>query len=489
MPRDVSQDALGRFENSREFRREYGVDRDAVADGLLKIVKAGDGSVHPIEDEFLSPEIHSLMSVDHPVVRNGEFDRVVLMVDKPSSDLDRTYVSKYLKYGETHSFQSDKSKSVPVPQRSTVKARDPWFNLTKLVNPGFALWPKAQQYRHIVPANPDRLICNCNLYDMAPKGLSETEQQILIAVLNSTLVGFMKTFYGRFAGTEGNLKTEIVDVNLLDVPNPKGASNAVATKLAEALSSMQSRSVGRLVEEQLMECHLPERARRIAEGPLVLSRELREPDRRTLDEATFELLGVADPDRRKKLVDQLHIETALHFRNIRVVEIQKMEQRRKSANRQFSAEELSADLWDAAELEDLTPLREWLAYQPIATAGAIIPEGSPAYLSNHAKMFDNNTVYFGKDRKDYMVCKSRAEAELIKLLADLGLHGAVNIPPSSDGSREVSEKVRERIGIAKARFEELANTRTGLEDKQTEVVDLLLRWFVLGRQTTAPSIQ
>src|SRR4029077_4041715 len=120
----------------------------------------------------------------------------------------------------------------------------------------------------------------------------------------------------------------------------------------------QSRSVGRLVEEQLMECHSPDRARRIAQGPLVLSRELTQPDRRALDEATFEMLGVTDPSRRKKLVDQLYVETALHFRNIRVVEIQKMEQRHKSANRHFSTDELSADLWDAAEIEDLTPLRD-----------------------------------------------------------------------------------------------------------------------------------
>ena len=36
-------------------------------------------------------------------------------------------------------------------------------------------------------------------------------------MLNSTLVGLIKTFYGRFAGTEGNLKTEVLDVNLIDI--------------------------------------------------------------------------------------------------------------------------------------------------------------------------------------------------------------------------------------------------------------------------------
>ena len=232
---------------------------------------------------------------------------------------------------------------------------------------------------------------------------------------------------------------------------------------------------------------LAREGRKIAEGPLALSNELKEPDRRALDEATFELLGVTDPKRRKELVDQLHIETALHFRQIRVVEIQKMEQRRKSGTRHFSTDELSADLWDAAELEDLTPLREWLAQQPLATAGAIIPKPSPAYLSDHAKMFDNSTVYFGKERKDSMVCGSRAEAELIKLLSDLGVNGAVNVSPTPAGCEELTKRLNDRIAIAKSRFEELASTRTGLEDKRNEVVDLLLRWFVLGRPTNSPA--
>jgi hypothetical protein len=158
-----------------------------------------------------------------------------------------------------------------------------------------------------------------------------------------------------------------------------------------------------------------------------------------------------------------------------------MEQRRKSAHRGFSAEELAADLWDAAELEDLVPLKEWMAQQSGTTAGAIIPEASPAFLSDHAKMFDNDTVYFGKDRKEHVICRSRSEAELLKLLANLGVHGTVNISPKPDGCAELKVKIEERTALAKSRFEELARTRTNLEEKQTEVVDLLLRWFVLGR--------
>lgn len=485
MPRDISEESLQQFESPREFRRNFGVDRGAVSDGRLKIVKAGDGSVHPIESEFLAPEIHSLMKLDRPVVRAAELDRVVLLVGEPISGLAGTYVSKYVKYGETHSFASNKSKPVPVPKRSTCQGRDPWYDLTKLVDPGFVLWPKSQQYRHIAPANPDRLICNCNLYDISTKTLSKAEQDTLTAILNSTLVGFLKTFYGRFAGTERNLKTEVVDVNLLEVPNPSEISHTLALKLNNALSRIQTRPVGRLVEEQLMECHSPERARRIAEGPIVLSDELNQPDRRDLDDAIFELLGVTQAGRRTKLVDRLDVETALHFRQIRVIELQKMEQRKKSATRKFSAEELAADLWDAAELEELTPLKEWIAKQPGVTAAAIIPDTSPAHLSGHAKMFDNATVYFGKDRKEHVICRSREEAELVKLLADLGVHESVNVPATADGCVNLKERIEQRIGVVKSRFEELAQSRTSLDEKQAEVVDLLLRWFVLGRPVSA----
>ncbi len=52
-------------------------------------------------------------------------------------------------------------------------ARNPWYDLTKLVKPGFAFWPKAQQYRHIIPHNPDGLICNSNLYDVSSRNLTQ----------------------------------------------------------------------------------------------------------------------------------------------------------------------------------------------------------------------------------------------------------------------------------------------------------------------------
>lgn len=482
MPRNITEEMLARFLSANEFRRELGVARNAVSSGDLIVINAGDGSIHCVESKYLASEVHSLMKVDRPTVGASEIDRVVLLVGDPPSSLRGTHVEEYLRYGETHTFASKKSKSVPVPKRTSCKARDPWYDLTKASNPGFAFWPMAQQYRHIIAANPDHLICNHNLFDLINQELSEPEVEALIAILNSTLVGLFKTFYGRYAGTEGNLKTEVVDVNLLEVPDPRGLSEKIRSKLTSAFRKMQPRSVGRLVEEQLMDCHSPERARRIAEGPVVLSIELGQPDRRELDEAVFEALGVTEQSRRAELVERLHHETALHFRQIRVVEIQKMEQRKKSVSRKFSAEELAEDLWDAVDLEDFTPIREWVAKQPGASVTVTIPDSSPASLASPSVMFDSETVYFGKDRKKHLVCSSREEAELVKLLADLQVHGDVALPPNASAAAQLREKIEERITHARARFTELAQSRTSLEEKQDEVVDLLIQWFASGEK-------
>jgi hypothetical protein len=487
MPRDVTADLLRTSGTEQNFRhRAGGAKREDVESGLLRIIEAGDGSIHSVEAQYLLPEVHSMMKVERPTVRAKDLDRVVLLVGGAMKDLRGTWVHKYLKYGAEATFASKKSKAVPVPQRSTCAARDPWYDLTKLVRPGFAFWPMAQQYRHIIAGNPERLICNHNLFDLSSNALKKREQQALLAVLNSTLVGLFKTFYGRFAGTEGNLKTEVVDVELLEVPDPRNVKADLAKRMASALKSMSRRTVGRLVEEPLMERLSPDRARRIAAGPPVLSDELRQEDRRELDDAVFELLGVDGAVERMQLVHRLHEATALHFRNIRVVEIEKQQQRARNSSRRFSADELAADAWDAAELPDLTPLAEWLTKRPECTASVNIPDERPAELAN-SPMFEPNAVYFGRNKRDrrsgsFMDCTSREQAKLVVRVANLGVSGWINVPPGEADSATVLRAIDERISTARKRFQELAESRTSEAQLQSQILEQLTRWFVQGRE-------
>jgi hypothetical protein len=71
--------------------------------------------VRIIEARYLKPEVHSLMTVDRPLIRAGDLERVVLLVGQPMSELKGTLVERYLKYCETATFQSSKSLSPPFP--------------------------------------------------------------------------------------------------------------------------------------------------------------------------------------------------------------------------------------------------------------------------------------------------------------------------------------------------------------------------------------
>jgi hypothetical protein len=487
MPHDVTRQALVECETASMFRKRFGVDRHLVAAGEITIIKAGDRSVHPIESKFLAPEVHSLMEIDRPVLRASSLDRLVLLVGQPFSDLQDTLVSRYLRYGQTNTFSSTKSRPVPVPQRSTCAARDPWYDLTHLVKPGFAFWPKSQQYRHIIPANPERIICNCNLYDIAARNLSEIEKTSLLAVLNSTLVALFKTFYGRFAGTEGNLKTEVVDVKMLEVPDPRGVPHAIANRLLRAFHKITDREAGRLVEEALMDCHSSERAHMLAALPILLPEELCQPDRRELDDAVFELLGVANPTRRQSLIDRLYNETALHFRHIRVVEIQKMEQRSSSRPRRISASELAGEAWEAFEQESHRPLREWLEKQPATKIAVTIPPVSPATLEDESHMFDSQTVYFGRNRETHLVCHSRQQAEIVTLLSNIGIDGVVDLPADEKDSHQLLTILQSKLAEARRRFEKTADSRTSNERLHKDIVNLMMQWFIHGRSSSGIS--
>ncbi|MCX7048766.1 MAG: N-6 DNA methylase [Candidatus Sumerlaeota bacterium] len=483
MPKDITAQMLQEYSSDHAFREHCGgAPRKDVESSKLRIIEAGDGSIHPIEAKYLAPEVHSLMNIDRPVVHATDFDKVVLLVNEPLDKLKAKspWVWRYLRYGMDATFPSNKSKPGPMPKRATCAARDPWYDLTGLVKPGFALWPKSQQYRHIIPANTERVICNCNLYDVASGQLNAVEQTAFVAILNSTLVGLFKTFYGRFAGTEGNLKTEVVDVNLLEVPDPRGVSAPLAKRLANALASMSERPVGRLVEEQLMDCHTPERARRIALGPPVYSEELQQSDRRDLDDAIFELLGVSNKTERTKLIHRLYEATALHFRDIRVVEIEKMEQRSKSAGKRFSVHDLAADIWDAAELDDALPLAEWTSQRPESDSLVNIPEDRPVTLVD-SPLFPDHTIYFGKQRTAVVECKSRGQAELVARIATLGVFDDVKVPAEDAACLRALADLNARLQKALTRFKTLAESRTSDERTRGQLMEVLQQWFVLGR--------
>jgi hypothetical protein len=260
--------------------------RAEVAAGTVKLIQAGDGTVHPVESDYLRPILHSMMSIRRPSIFPEDMG-LALTIDKPKAKLKGSLVFKYLHYGETHSVTTNrKTKAAAVSQRSTCANRDPWYDID-YTRPGDLVWAKGQQYRHVVVFNQSKVTANCRLYDVTLTDPSPDAACLLAAVANSTVVAYFKTFYGRYTGTEGGFEMMAIDLNLLEVPDPRLASKPVARKLREAFAALCERDTRPMVEEDFMGCHSAERARKLAQNPVGLPSELRMTDRRALDLAAM----------------------------------------------------------------------------------------------------------------------------------------------------------------------------------------------------------
>jgi len=484
MPRDVTERTLAEVRKglpwndiglmSRCTRRE-------VERGKVRVVQAGDRTLHPIEAEFLRPEVHSLMAVDRPVIRAADVDRVVLWVNRPLKELGRTHAARYIRWGAKQTFASNKSKAVPVPERSTCAARTLWYDLTG-AGVGSLFWSMSQQYRHVVPANPDRLVCNHNLFYLQTRALRDTEAQVLCAVLNSTLIALFKTYYGRYAGTEGNLKTEVVDVNLLQVPSVQGVSDTLARKILGAFAAMQGRDTGRLVERPLMDCHSVEHLELLADRPIGLSDELKQDDRRVLDDAVLEMVGVGKSAERKRILAELYLETARHYRQIRIVEVQKQVQRAGGNERSLTAHDVAAAIWDSLNPDEQgPPLCAWLRGRPGDRETVTIPDGRAKALGR-GHMFSPGGAIFTEGKVTHRETYAGPEqAALVETLANLEIRGPVELPADEGTSKQWRKDIQERLASAGVRFDDLAGSRTGSQTLRDGIVRLLMQWFVHGR--------
>ena len=101
-PIDCSADCLEAQGNPIKFEAAYGVPRQEVASGRVKLVRCGEGrgEIRPIEAEYLEPELHNLMEIEGFTVSSGDCSRQILLVGEKPKEIKGKYVRNYIKWGE-----------------------------------------------------------------------------------------------------------------------------------------------------------------------------------------------------------------------------------------------------------------------------------------------------------------------------------------------------------------------------------------------------
>ena len=194
------------------------------------------------------------------------------------------------------------------------------------------------------------------------------------------------------------------------------------------------------------------------------------------------MLGLEDGQQRLQVLKQLYLETAKHFREIRVVEIQKQEQRAGGRARRFTAQDLAASIWDSLASSDKSPpIVEWLTTLPGKVEPCEIPDGkAKAHGPDH--LFDPCAVVFssGTVRKE-VTYHSVEQAELVSVLADMEIRGKIQLPQEPSVCKDWLAQLRTKLSAARSTFGSIADSRTGTARLQEQTVDLLMQWFIYGR--------
>jgi hypothetical protein len=442
--RDVTEDEIhkcsaglqpGSPQIARRFKEKRGI---RLADTKqVRVIESGDGSRHLLEAEYLEPEVHSLMEIDSVEIDPAKLARKILLVSDPPEKLKGTHVLKYIKWGEREGYDQGST----VRQRAATRL---WYDL-KPRERGQLAWPKASQYRHVIASNPRQVILNCNLYEVYTRKWSPT---VLSGILNSTLVALSKHQFGRLMGREGNLKTEIVDVEMMLVPHPHFSTLDVEAQIKEALERMRLRTAHPLVEEFAL------------------------ADRQALDDAVLKLVGYGAEGERTGIREELYGEMTRIYREIRGAEVEMQKFRRITARQdRASPRTIAEEIWgefDKSQLRNF-PGEFIPDGEPVQTVS--LPAGKPKVLDD---LFHKATLQVNGSLIKF---GSKTRAEFAAKIAELGHYGEVPIPKTDRACERALESYRRYEAQMESTFKDLAEERSADPDIQTRIVRELWKLF------------
>lgn len=478
-PKDCSQDCLKEFADPHEFERTYKVPRKDVESGKVKLVACGtkrkDGrtDIKPIESKYLEPEVHSLMEVDGFTVTPEDCARMILLVGEKKSDIRDKHVLDYIKWGEKHG----------VDKASTCAARETpgkgWYDLTGHKR-GTLFWPMAQQYKHAIPVNDSDLIANHNLFDLH---IDKAALGILAGILNSTWVILSKFQYGRPVGVEGNLKTEVADVKMMLVPTYKPGPTSIRDRVSKAFEQLKTRkALSLLPERRLREMAYIKSGRESDLASLSDISEFEMPDRRELDDAVLEMMGVTSKKRRRELIDALYDYLREFFEATRQKEekaiVNKNKTKRKMA---ASPSDVAAEIFEEIYQNEGRWLRSYrrdflsLVRGKPSTTYELPKDGEPEFHEDI--LSPGGTVLFVKGKKQIarINTASRAQGNLLVLVAAQGVRGLIRFPHDETDCLMVNRAFNEFISLRESRLNELIQARTADPGMQEKIYEALLQ--------------
>ncbi len=477
-PKDISDECLQEYEDSKEFLAQYGVQRKDVESGSISLVQCGDklSEVKPIETKYLEPEVHSLMEVDSFSVSSGDCARKILLFTGHKGEGHDKYVRDYIKWGEKKNYHTGKTC------KGRVSKERAWYDLTSFERPDIIL-PKIQQYRLLSFLNPERLYANSSLL-----GIFNVQEELVLplcGVLNSTVAILSRLIYARILGNEGNIQLDVYSAKMMLVPNLNATTpKDIVLRIANAFKKVLKRKALQFIPERRMrEMAYRNKGKEKELDDLSDMSEIDMPDRRELDDAVLELIGIRSKKQRDKMIDDLYTYLKEYFEMIRLKEEKALVNKKTSKRREkVSPLELAQQIFKEIEDNAGYLLKSYQSdfldiEKPFDTCDIPI-EGDPHPI--RGDLYMPYGVVFRKGKRDlkYIETKNESQDELIVTLAMSGVRGLTRIPLDSAESQRVHDRYKDFVSDRDKRLRELIENRTADEDMQEKIFDVLMHMIL-----------
>jgi methylase of polypeptide subunit release factors len=479
-PVDVTAKCLESLSDPVAFEHEFGVARNLVADGQVKLVMAGEkrGQLHAIESEYLEPEVHSLMDVDSFVVDASQCSKLIFLA--PSAAKLKPHAKAYVKWAEAQGLH----RNPTCESRETDESR--WYDLSRLPRPNVIL-PKIQQYRLIAFLNPENFYQNSSLLGLY--GLSDLDADYFAGILNSTFGVLPRILYARGLGNEGNSQLDVYSAKMLLVATTP--SKSAKAKVGSAFKLMTTRKALSFISERRMRQVAFDRVGKHAElANLNDLCELDMPDRRALDHTVLEQLGIKTKKERDEWVNRLYEYLRQFFEEARRKEelaiVNKNVTKRKGA---VSPQDLATQI--STELNAKEPLlfrsyKDFFKQSGVGDswiAREVPPEGVPEL---HVDMHDVGIRFMrGKKQIEFVSLPSEAHAALAVLAIQEMRRETVQLPRHEPPCVSLLNDYKTFLEKRDQRLREAIAERVADEDVQAVVLSLLIDKVRLGAK--APS--
>ena len=445
--RDVTQQHLDKTPDPQAFLNRWGIPREDTR--RIRIIRDGMNVEHLVESRFLEPELHTLMEVKRPTVSKKEVSRMVINAPVSRARMRGFHFENYVAYAEQQGWHT----------KSTIASRArsrPWYDLAlrQRSQRAHMFWPMSQQYRHIIPLNQDLLPANHNLFELWAR--DNELKELLWAVLNSTIVALAKHQFGRAAGVEGNLKTEVIDTNMMLVPDVYRASAEASARAIAACKQMSTRQAQQ---------HLYE--------------EFSLDDRRELDDATLQILGIEDREERTNLRSRIYRDVTDLQRSTKEREVIAQGDRRRANRRTTSTpQDIADELWSEHQSEfHLLQFPEDFVANFSEAVPFDLPRGEVQVgtaMIEGGTLLRAGTIRVGGHDAEILEVGSVSRGRFLEALSLCHRSGRVRIPSDEVCNQAVANFEQYRQDLL-GHFAQLAGQRTIDQSRQRTIVDALLR--------------